>query len=306
MYGTTETHIALHWDVPVLPDDYEELIPIGKGCSHVDVMAVNPQGEQVKAGESGELVIRGPSLMEGYWHLPERNAKALIRHRFSPELEALCYHTGDLVQQMPDGNYYIIGRGDRRVKVRGNLVDLDEVEQVLLTHSQVQEAAAFTVSTDDDTAWVEAAIIPKPHNNPTSSELRVHVSRTLPTYAVPEKVRVVADFPRTGSGKMSRKDLQIAAQQELSEQSYPQDGDLKDTIKRYILTEILDDSGQTKVEDDTELLESGLMDSIGVVRLVAFLEDNSGVKVPNDEFIAENFSSLSAISNLVERLRVLR
>ncbi len=302
MYGTTETHIAAYWDVPPLPEDFEDAIPIGRGCEHVNLMAVDAQGQQVGPTETGELVVRGPSLMEGYWKLPERTANALVKLRFSPELEGLCYRTGDLVIQQPDGNLKIIGRADRRVKIRGNLVDLDEVEKVLWTHPQVQEAAAFVVNAEQETAHIEAAVIPKPGTQPTPAELRVHVSRILPTYAVPERVAVVEDFPRTGSGKMSRKDLQAVTAQKTN--AAPQaEGQAGDPIENFILTELLSGRDEITLSEDVDLLDSGLMDSIGVIRLVSFLEDNYNIQISNDEFVTENFTDLKSIRSLVKRLR---
>jgi amino acid adenylation domain-containing protein len=301
MYGTTETHIAAYWDVPPLPEDFEEAIPIGRGVEHVNLMAVDAQGRRVAPQETGELVVRGPSLMEGYWKLPERNAKALVKLRFSPELEGLCYRTGDLVIQQPDGNFTIIGRADRRVKVRGNLVDLDEVEKVLWTNPQVQEAAAFLVNGEEESAHIEAAVIARPGSQPTSAELRVHVSRVLPTYAVPERVAVVADFPRTGSGKMSRKDLPAIVSQ--NESALPGAARTAgDPVANFIQTELLSGRNEVAFTEDLDLLDSGLMDSIGVIRLVSFIEETYKIQIPNDEFVSENFTSLKSIHSLVARL----
>jgi amino acid adenylation domain-containing protein len=302
MYGTTETHIAAYWDVPPLADDNDEPIPIGQGCEHVNLLVVDPDGKAVGPGQTGELVIRGPSLMEGYWRLPERNARALVKIRFSPELEATCYRSGDLVEILPDGNIKIIGRADRRVKVRGNLVDLDEVEKVMLSHPQVSEAGAYLIAPDEDNTWIEAAVIPHPGAPVSSSELRVHVARTLPTYAVPEKVAVLVDFPRTGSGKLSRRDLQNAAAAQ-AVPAVPPHISIQEAVRRYIQTELVDSSEKLALAEDTELLDSGLITSIGVVRLVAYLEETFGVVVPNDEFIAENFTDLAAINQMIERLR---
>ena len=126
--STVARLIAERLDRPVL--DSDDPLPIGGACAHVNLGVVSPDGRQVEPGETGELVIRGPSLMEGYWKLPERTAQALRPEPFGELLTDVAYHTGDLVRVRPDGAIEIIGRGDRRVKERGNLVDLDAIEQL--------------------------------------------------------------------------------------------------------------------------------------------------------------------------------
>jgi amino acid adenylation domain-containing protein len=305
MYGTTETHIAAYYDVPPLSSD--DPLPIGRACSHVNLMAVSPSGGRAGPGETGELVIRGPSLMEGYWGQPEKTEAALGRYAFGPELESLCYRSGDLVQLRSDGTYQIIGRADRRVKVRGYLVDLDGVEAVLLSDPRVQEAAAYLRSSaNDETTWVEAAVIVRHGAEITASQLRLHASRTLPIYAVPERVAILPEFPRTGSGKTSRRDLQAlvdAEPRDKQEESLSRDGDLQSALKSFILVQLLDGNDGQVLAPDVALLEDGLIDSMGVMRLVGFIEEQFGVHVPNAEIVEENFSDLHAIQRLVERLR---
>ncbi len=178
MLGTTETHICAFYELSETPPD-DENIPVGKACAHVNLAAIGKNGEPVPDGEIGELVVRGPCLMNGYWQLPERTAQAIIDCRFAPDLVDKAYRTGDLVQKDERGDYHIIGRADRRIKVSGHLVDLDEVEAVLLAGEGVLEGAAFAVG-DEGFEHVEAAVVPKQGQKLSAAELRVHTSENCP------------------------------------------------------------------------------------------------------------------------------
>lgn len=314
MLGTTETHICAFWEVTTLPEAMTQPIPVGKACGHVNLFALSPDGHIVPDGETGELAVRGPSLMEGYWQLPERTAQAMVAVPISGDLVARCYRTGDLVRKDGEGNFHIIGRANRRIKVQGNLVDLDEVETVLLSEPRVRETAAFEVELDGG-SHVEAAVVPKPDAAPvTGAELRVHVARVLPAYAVPERVTVVEDLPRTGSGKLSRRDLQdraeAAARAEAAERAAarPAAGHRTETdtlmtaLRGFIVDELQAEPGTDLAEDD-DLLEPHRLGSIGVMRLVEHVEQQLAVRIPNDEFVAANFQHLKAIRALIERLR---
>jgi len=89
MFGTTETHIAAYYPIPPLSEVADDPLPIGRPCAHVNLAIFKPDGSRATAGETGELAIRGPSVMEGYWRLPERTSKALQRHAIADGLEGL-------------------------------------------------------------------------------------------------------------------------------------------------------------------------------------------------------------------------
>jgi len=309
MYGTTETHIAAF--LPLGQLDNDDPLPIGAACAHVELGIVSADGTPVPDGETGELVIRGPSLMDQYWNLEERTARALRPEHFADGLFDVVYHTGDLVRRRPDGNIEITGRGDRRVKVQGNLVDLDEIESVLLTHSAVLEAASFLASEQDGyDARIVAAVRLAPSADAAGSALRVHVAATLPVSAVPEVVEILDDFPRTGSGKISRNDLArvVHGLHEERRAGRTTAGRLDGPVAvqswlRTVLAQIANDPSEVeRAAPDDDLFQAGIMDSMGVVELVTCIEEQFAVAVPNDQFVARNFSTLAAITALIDSL----
>ena len=98
----------------MIPETQTEPVPIGKVCAYCEPLVVDEGGTEVPAASEGELCIAGPSVLEGYWDLPENTAKA-----FLPGRATRWYRTGDIVFELPDGNYKFLGRRDRMIKKRG-------------------------------------------------------------------------------------------------------------------------------------------------------------------------------------------
>ncbi|HLU47230.1 MAG TPA: amino acid adenylation domain-containing protein, partial [Planctomycetota bacterium] len=208
VYGPTETNGCTYWIVPPIPEGSDESIPIGVPYENVEMLVVGRDGEVVPRGQPGELLVRSPTLMRGYWGRPDLDEKAFYRRPAFGHLADVFHRTGDLVIEDENGVFHFLGRKDRQVKVRGHRVELDEVEAVLLSHEGLAEAAAFTEVGDDGSVRVAAAAIPRDLDSPPSVEsLRAHCASRLPHYAVPETFRIERDFPRTSTGKIDRRRL---------------------------------------------------------------------------------------------------
>jgi len=207
-YGSTEAYTCAYFHAPKDLDDSDEPIPMGRILENVEDLVVDEDDQPVAPGEIGELLIRSPMLMKGYWGKPEKNETSFYWRRNSSGFEDRFYRTGDLAQLLPDGNYRYRGRKDRLVKVRGYRVELDEVEAALLSHPQVLEAAAYAISDKQGNKLIDAAIIPRPEVEASADDLLQYLNAHLPVYAVPHTIHLMPDFPRTSTGKISRKDLQ--------------------------------------------------------------------------------------------------
>jgi amino acid adenylation domain-containing protein len=208
LYGPTETNVCTYYHVPQLAADSDEPIPIGRPCSNVEALVVDAADQPVSAGQVGELLIRGPVVMRGYWAQPEKTSRGFYRRPAFSQFEDLFYRTGDLVQLMPDGNYKFLGRKDRQIKTRGYRVELDEIEVALLSHAGVEEAAAFGVADGQGSNRIEACVILKAGMELTSAQLIEYLAGRLPPYAVPAQLGIAADLPRTSTGKIDRPALQ--------------------------------------------------------------------------------------------------
>jgi amino acid adenylation domain-containing protein len=218
VYGPAEVNQCTFYLVPPIPEDSDEPIPIGEMCANAEGLVVDGDDQAVSPGQVGELLVRAPTMMRGYWSRPELNRKVFYRRLAFPDYEEVFLRTGDLVRLRQDGtNYDFLGRKDRQIKTRGYRVELDEVEAALLAHSGVEEAAVFAVPDSEGSQQVQAAVIPRRTAEHTLADLKKHVSGLVPWYAVPTKIDVMPSFPRTSSGKIDRRRLREQAIETLLE-----------------------------------------------------------------------------------------
>ncbi|MEV4148814.1 amino acid adenylation domain-containing protein [Amycolatopsis sp. NPDC049691] len=196
LYGPTETTIyaTAHACLPLPPDDPEADLPIGTAVNGA-VLELRPlPGEH---GESGELVIGGPGVALGYLGRPDLTAERFLDR-------GSRYATGDVVRRRADGLLVHAGRLDRQVKIRGNRVELDEVECVLAElagHGRV----AVRLDTHDVVGTHLAAFVADPHCDVL--DLRRRLAGRLPAYMVPTRIHRVTAIPTTSSGKTDHRAL---------------------------------------------------------------------------------------------------
>jgi amino acid adenylation domain-containing protein len=204
LYGPTETNVCTAYRVPAAPAPDAPDIPIGTAITDVDTIAVSDDGAVVAAGDAGELLVAGPTVMRGYWGDEERTAERLIS-RTDGGAARQWYRTGDIVVEEPDGNLRFVGRRDNQIKSRGYRIELGDIESALHTHPAVVECAAVAVPdsmvTNRIHAWVVAA------SDVTKADLVAHCSDRVPSYMVPERFRFVDALPRTSTDKIDRRGL---------------------------------------------------------------------------------------------------
>jgi amino acid adenylation domain-containing protein len=211
LYGPTETNVCTYYNVQEIPAD-DQPVPIGRPCANVEDLVVDLDDKPVPPGEVGELLIRGGVVMRGYWGQMDMTNRGFYRRQVFSGYQDIFYRTGDLVQLQADGNYKYLGRKDRQIKTRGYRVELDDIEVALLAHELVDEAAVYPVPDGQGSNLIEAAVIPKNGKELTSTELIDHLGLRLPTYAIPAKIHITSDFPRTSTGKINRRELQAQAE----------------------------------------------------------------------------------------------
>ncbi len=207
LYGPTETNVCTHYPVPrPLPDDVQNL-SIGKACPNMEVIVVSDSGGRANVGEEGELVVRGPCVMLGYWGLADRTADSIVQNPTNSDFIDPVYKTGDRVRLSPDGNLEFLGRRDHMVKVRGYRIELGEVEQALHEHARIREAAVVPVEDGEVGTRLHAAVVLNGAAAVEADEILRHCLERLPRYAVPESVRFFDELPRTSTGKTDRMQL---------------------------------------------------------------------------------------------------
>lgn len=208
VYGPTEVNGCTHFPIPAIADDSDSPVSIGRPYPNVEALIVDSENQPVPPGDPGELLIRAPTMMAGYWGREDLNDRAFyVRERFTG-FEERFHRTGDLVQTESDGTIRFLGRKDRQLKVRGCRVDLDEVEAALVTHESIDEAAVFAVRDAVGMVELQAAALPGDGSTATVADLKKHLRGRLPPYAVPGRLDVVNRFPRTSTGKIDRRALE--------------------------------------------------------------------------------------------------
>ena len=228
MYGPAEVNGCTHFTVSEMPMD---AIPIGPIADCAEALVVDEQGEEVAVGEIGQLLVRTPTMMRGYWNREQLNDRAFHRRTVSGGREEVFFRTGDLVQEMTDGNFRFVGRNDRQVKVRGYRIELDEVERALTAIDAVEEAASYLLEGDDGDKVVGAQVTLKKPGSADRAGILKCLKKYLPWYAVPTDFRIAAAFPRTRTGKIDRRALRDEVQGQRSDPE-ADDGRLAEEVAR--------------------------------------------------------------------------
>jgi amino acid adenylation domain-containing protein len=202
LYGPTETNVCTFYEVPaVIPDSQEEPVAIGKACAHCQSLVVDPDGKEVSRGTEGELCIAGPSVLSGYWDLPEQTANA-----FLPRSDGRWYRTGDIVVELPDGNHKFLGRRDRMVKKRGYRIELGEIEAALYRHPAIKETAVIALPGEDGVR-IKAFASTRGGARLSIIELKKFCSEKLPLYMVPDLFCCLDALPKTSTDKIDYQKL---------------------------------------------------------------------------------------------------
>lgn len=195
-YGLTEatSHVAYL-------DKEEHLVAegsIGRGIPGVESRVVNDEGKDVKPKEIGEIIVRGRTVMKGYWREPKATQETVVDG---------WLHSGDLAEVDERGFMYIVGRKKDLVISGGVNIYPRDIEEVLSEHEGIAEAAAFGVP---DAYWGEAltaAVVPREGFTLDPAEIQAFCRARLGGYQVPKRIEVVATLPKNASGKILKREL---------------------------------------------------------------------------------------------------
>jgi long-chain acyl-CoA synthetase len=196
-YGLSETSPIASFNHP---DRERKPGSIGTPIAGVEMKVVDEQGADAPVGEVGEIVIRGPNVMKGYWQRPDATAEA-IRDGW--------FHTGDLAKVDEDGYFFIVDRKKDLIIRGGYNVYPREVEEVLYEHPAVAEAAVLAVPHDELGEEVGAAVGLKAGASATPEELQAFVKERVAAYKYPRHVWLVDELPKGPTGKILKREIAV-------------------------------------------------------------------------------------------------
>jgi long-chain acyl-CoA synthetase len=155
-------------------------------------------GWQVAAGEIGELIVRGPQVMRGYWNNPAQTARALR--------DGWLY-TGDMVREDEDGYFQFVDRKSDLIEKDGITIYPRDIEEVLYEHPKVVEAAVVGLRQNEDNPLIKAYVVLRRNEKATPEEIIAFARARLPEYAVPDAVEFRSALPKTFVGKVFKRKL---------------------------------------------------------------------------------------------------
>ncbi len=267
-------------------------VSIGKPIANTTTYVLDAQQQLVPAGVAGELYIGGANVTEGYLGRPEETSAAFFGDPFAADGTRM-YRTGDRVRAWADGRLEYIGRSDQQIKIRGFRVEPGEVEAVLTSHPDVNEAVVYKRSTSsgEQLVAVMSGLVADP------AAVRKLCEQALPRYMVPQQFAVTDRLPKTPAGKtdrdaVERETLFDGAQPERLHQAPP-----RTPLEKQLAAIWCDVIGLDEVYSDDNFFEIG-GDSLMTIRILS-RASREGLKIPPEQFFDN--PTIAAQAALVEK-----
>ena len=193
-YGMTETSPVVSFN----PPGHIKIGTIGMPVANTDCKVVNDEGESMPVGEAGELCVKGPQVMKGYWQRPEATAETIDAEGW--------LKTGDMAVITDDGYMKIVDRKKDMIIVSGFNVYPNEVEDVLVSHPDVLECAAIGIPDAKSSEVVKVFVVTN-NKQLTADDVKAWARERLTAYKVPRLIEFRDELPKTNVGKILRREL---------------------------------------------------------------------------------------------------
>jgi long-chain acyl-CoA synthetase len=173
---------------------------IGVPVGGTEIRLVDPEDEDVPDGEPGELVMKGPFVMKGYWDRDDATSEVM---------RGGWFHTGDIATKDEDGFYFIVDRKKDLILRGGYNVYPRELEEVLYTHEAVREAAVLGVPHESLGEEVGAAVVLKEGEDVSTDELRAYMKEKVAAYKYPRVIWLTDELPKGPTGKILKREIEV-------------------------------------------------------------------------------------------------
>ncbi|HEX7705975.1 MAG TPA: non-ribosomal peptide synthetase [Thermoanaerobaculia bacterium] len=202
-FNASETGPVLHMSIDHDTHLPGPLVPMGRPRPGVEVRLVDDEGNDVPDGTAGEMLVRSPSVVEGYWHDTELTAQKFIPPDGGAGL--WTFRTGDLALRDAAGLYYFIGRKDARLKIHGRRIDPSEIENALVMYAGAREAVVVGKATATGEARLAAYVVMREGLECVPRAIRTALREKLSSWMVPARIYAVESMPMNASGKVDRR-----------------------------------------------------------------------------------------------------
>ena len=194
-YGLSEASPVTHFN-PTFAERRPGSIGVPIPSTDTRIVDVETGKEEMPVGEPGELVVKGPQVMKGYWNMPEETAETLR--------DGWLY-TGDVARMDEDGYFYIVDRKKDMIVAAGYNVYPREIEEVLFEHPDVSEAVTVGVPDEYRGETVKAFVVRKPGSEVTEEEILAFCRERLASYKTPKALEFRDELPKSTVGKLLRR-----------------------------------------------------------------------------------------------------
>ena len=291
-YGQTEcSDDTYHY---MIPHSFKATnVPIGTPIPNIKGFILN---ENFEESEFGELYISGIGVSRGYLHNLELTEQKFLNLSFS---KMPLYKTGDLVRKDDNGYFIYLGRVDNQVKIRGHLIELEEIETHINQYEGVSQSIVRAVDLNEGGKILEA--IYTGTENVNRNALKEYLSARLPVYMLPAKFTQIDSFSYTVNGKIDRKNINIPIESNDS----IQDSDATDEIsglqrKAFVtIKSNIDESVFPNISINTNLLDIGV-DSITFIKIVVSLEEAFDFEFDDEMLLFAAFPTIRSMIDYVE------
>ena len=179
---------------------------VGRAIPNCETFIVDERDSVVKAGEVGELVVRGSNVMRGYWNAEDLTSKVYKNWKYGGEK---VLYTGDLFYEDEEGFLYFVGRKDDMIKSKGERVSPKEIENILCCIEGVDEAAVIGIPDEILGQSIKAFVVKKMDSGLSQKDILLYCSKNMETFMVPKEIEFLDALPKSPNGKIDKKSLKL-------------------------------------------------------------------------------------------------
>ncbi|ODS23828.1 hypothetical protein AB835_06705 [Candidatus Endobugula sertula] len=257
-------------------------VPIGKPIANVKLYILDDQLNPVMPGSLGQIYISGICLAEGYLYDDALTSKQFITNPYGDGIYSKLYRTGDFGVYTTDQNILFLGRQDRQVKIRGNRIELDEVEATIAQYDGVSRSLVEINENNLQERQLVAYIEMSSSDLSSDDDIRQWLIKSLPNYMLPDKIYLLAEFPVNASGKVDISELRksLLSHSTMNTKDFIPQND-KEKVLQKVWQQVLS-IGKVPLSSDFYSLGGNSITALKVV----YLAEKLGVQVSLEHILA--------------------